>query len=309
MSRHLAVLFVGVLFGCGSDAAAPPTPIPPDDPPPAAAPALAYFVLQDADIVGPNWPVAFRKYQTIIVNPAIDSTLLAGAFADRPDARFLAYVDAQNAPERGVNDSHFWRAFWQRFDPRWLATNLDTNAPLRMYREYPKLVWFVLDEPVVEMLVALIRERVMPLGFDGVYIDNLTQSLPEWEIAVATRAASRIDVNGDGIADPPAAWRAQYAAWNAVLSARVREALPNAILIANAGGPRVDAALNGITLEQVGGALGADESRAIFLAQHAVSRAPAISVAWIRSDSALAVARGMALPFVQLGKLPGGPDL
>src|SRR5262245_51896948 len=109
MMRRIFGVAALALFGCGAPASSPVDggATPPSDPPPAS-PRLAYFVLQDEDIGSATWPDAFRKYATIVVNPSIDSTRLARAFADLPDATFLAYLDAQNAREPSAGQSRYW---------------------------------------------------------------------------------------------------------------------------------------------------------------------------------------------------------
>ncbi len=57
---------------------------------------------------------------------------------------------------------------------------------------------------------------------------------------------------------------------------------PQVILLGNTGGPLLDPALNGLTLEGIGVVHSAEEAIEWALAQQAVSVAPTLSVGWIR---------------------------
>lgn len=194
----------------------------------------AFFMAQPGDP-----PEMFEGYNIIVANPDMTpDQVKAIRDGSRRGARVLAYDNCQDAPSPAW-DTPYWEA------------KRDVLARAHIA---PGFCWFK-DSPAFThtKLTALLlaefhREWTMPRGFDGIYLDMSTPSLPPWRLTKLRDAG--FDTDAVTQLDLQYQWGRQF--YTTCLRAEL--SLPS-LLIANVGAMGaglIDRMLDGIALEGVG---------------------------------------------------------
>ncbi|MBZ0266526.1 hypothetical protein K8I85_00085 [bacterium] len=244
----------------------------------------AYFTLQGTDLRSLDWPEAYSGYDLFICNPSLDANSVAQAKADRPDATFLGYTSVADAHIGLYSANPYWAALEAVFDSTLCVRDMWNDRIIRMgTADDPnyRIPYYVMGRESSDILVAFHRDVTLAAGFDGLYLDNCTQVVPPSRIAGIFDQALRVDVDRDGQQDNADRISAIYATWRPYYTAQLRAAVgDDRLLIANAGGPLGDSALNGITLEGVGHRFEVETARGYFAEQLAAATPPFLAVAW-----------------------------
>ena len=251
---------------------------------PDEAPPSAFFTLTAAEIRDPGWPEAWADYDVFVCTAFLPAETVAQARADRPDATFLAYTAVSDL-YNGNPENPYFAAFHAVFDTTLYVRDLDTDTVVRLYGSDGTPGsghgYFVIQQPSADVLVAFHRDVTIAAGFHGLYLDNCNAEMPQWR---RDRLAEipRLDIDGDGLADPHHTIPDVYATWRPYYTQQLRAALgPDVLLVANSGGPLDDAPLNGITLEGVGDRFDVSDALSYFDSQRSVGHAPFVAVAWV----------------------------
>lgn len=250
---------------------------------PAGVPS-AYFTLQAADVRSADWPESYAGYEIFVCNPSLAANTLAQAKADLPDAMFLGYTSVADAHIGLYSENPYWAAFEAAFDSTLCAYDMWFDHIIRMGTnddpEY-RIPYYVMTQETADILVAFHRDVTLSAGFDGLYLDNCTQVVPPYRMAEMFDNTLRVDIDHDGQEDSEADALSLYATWRPYYTQQLRDAVgDDRIIIANAGGPLGDAALNGITLEGVGDRFEVETARDYFAQQLSVGSPPFLAVAW-----------------------------
>lgn len=241
----------------------------------------AYFMLHAADTRTPGWPDDWAQYTLFICNPTIPAHTVAEIRAARPDATLLAYTNVADLHIGQGSPNPYWVAMEAVFDTTLCVRNLLTGNVIRLY---PDLPYFVMRKETADILVAFHSEVTMAAGFDGLYLDNCTASVPQWRIDDLLEASSWIDYDNDGVGDLHTDIPAVYETWRPYYTEQLRAAVgDDVLLIANSAGALDDSVLNGITLEGVGARFDREEARDLFNGQASVGRSPFLGVGWVTS--------------------------
>jgi hypothetical protein len=246
----------------------------------------AYFVLRSQHLRQDDWPSAYVDYDLFVCAPSITSSEFQTIRSGVPGATLLAYTNLQDITI-GPTENPYYQELNAVFDSTLCVTDLHTGKVVRIYGRDPAIPgsgvpsWIV-GQRSADALAAFHRDVTMPLGWDGIYIDNCTRNYPNWRKADIDEQTDSIDVDEDGIADTWGQVDAIYHTWRPYFTERLREHLgASAILVGNAGGPLGDSKLNGITLESVGSRFTIAQARQYFTGQAVLSATPRVNVAWI----------------------------
>ncbi|GJM44919.1 MAG: hypothetical protein DHS20C21_17610 [Gemmatimonadota bacterium] len=266
---------------------------PSDDPSTLARTAQprSFFILQHADVRSSQWPTEYQDVELFVCNPALSAADIAKVRRDIPDAKLLAYLNAQEvAIHRFSGD--YYEALTARFDSSMCIIDLAEDRILFLEEDdHPA---FVLNQDSADVLVAFHRDVTMAMDWDGLYIDQCTLRFPVSKKRLLEEADTEYDINGDGVADTYEELEIQYETWRPYFTSELRRvvrrnvasaprgARNKVILLGNAGGPLADPALNGLTLEGIGVAYSPFAAIEWALAQEAVSVSPKMTGGWIR---------------------------
>ena len=139
------------------------------------------------------------------------------------------------------------RAAW---DVTWTLRDLDQPSGNQTLCLFPGLASYVLTRASADASVAFHRAVTFRRGFDGLYIDMLTDNWFTGTFDARLRALARFDCDGDGAPNSVLDLQTQWKGWRNYLVTQLRAAAgPDKILIANTAGPMSLAPLNGITIE------------------------------------------------------------
>ncbi len=284
-ARPLIGLAAIALAGCLTSAKEPADDfVPVDDVPPEEALDEAYFILQYEDLASVDWPAAYARYSIFVCNPSFSSSpeFLDAARAGLPDAKFLAYTSAQDVPITRYVGNPYYDALRAAFSEDYCIRDLDTGEIVEIYGHgTPNSVPSWIPRPAsVDALVAFHENVTMQVPWDGFYIDQCNALYPNHRMLTLNSITDDFDMDGDGVEDSMAILVLRYGQGRPYLTARMREAFPDKILVANSGGGLGDPALNGITLEGVGDRFTVLQARDFLTAQRSVAVAPFHAVLW-----------------------------
>ncbi len=285
--------------GCVSETG-PGTPDDPDKPPPdsVAAPE-AFFVLHGSDIRAADFPAAYVDYHLFVCDPSLSDADIADVRRLIPGVVLIAYTNMQDIPLGFYVGNPYYDSLAAVFDSSFCVKDLVTGDVVcqQGFTGVPGtgMPHYIVREASAEILVAFHRDVTMARDWDGLYLDQSNALYPPWRRAILEDAGS-IDTNSDGVAETIAEAEFQYRQWRPFFTARLRDELgPDAIVIANSGGPLGDDKLNGLTLEGVGDRFTVEEGSAYMLEQKAVSRTPFFGVFWGTTPASEQPSRDLAL--------------
>ncbi|MFN8177299.1 MAG: hypothetical protein U0167_05195 [bacterium] len=305
LTRHAAALLaLGAFCGLGCIV----SNVDPKDPPAGKQPDTlatpvdtidvpqAFFTLDGTDLRRTGWPADFAKYSLFVCTPSLGADEIAKIHQGVPGTRALSYVSAQDVSIGFFPGNPYYDTLTATFDSTLCLRDLRTGNVVRQRGESGSaLPAFILSKRTADLLVAFLQGHMAGMGWDGLYVDQCTSEYPAWRKALLDSLTTSFDIDGDGVADTMDQLDAQYAAWRPYFTQRLREVLGNdAILVANAGGPLVDSALNGITLEGVGTRFTVPDARGYLHAQLAVARPPFVAALWITTDGSREPSLGLA---------------
>lgn len=87
------------------------------------------------------------------------------------------------------------------------------------------------NERAVEFLAQHILKRIDGLLLDGVFVDCMMGEFDQWAVEIRTGKKVKIDADGDGVEDDPAALDAAWVAGKALLLSKLRAALGKETII------------------------------------------------------------------------------
>jgi hypothetical protein len=246
----------------------------------------AYFVLRPEHLRESDWPSAYVDYDLFVCAPSISSSDFQAIRSGVPGATLLAYTNLQDITI-GPTENPYYQELNAVFDSTMCVTDLHTGHVVRVYGRDPAIPgsgvpsWIV-GRRSADVLAEFHRDVTMPLGWDGLYIDNCTRVYPNWRKTRINSQTDSIDVDEDGVADTWDQVDTIYGTWRPYFTERLREYLgASAILVGNAGGPLGDPQLNGITLESIGTRFTIAQGRQYFTGQSVLAASPRVNVAWI----------------------------
>jgi hypothetical protein len=245
----------------------------------------AYYMLHNDDISGPGWEARLAGYEVFVCDPSFDNRKLQRIRTAIPKARLLAATSAQDALIDRFQENAYFRALAVRFDSTLCIRDLVTGNVVRIYQREQSTAAvpaFVMRRESADALVAFHRDITMEVGWDGLYVDMLTN---EWSVSRKRRLeeiTTTYDIDNDGVADTLYDLDRTYETWRPYFTQQLRDALgATTILIGNAGGRLADPALNGITLEKVGERFSLHQARWYFMIQKLYSDYPPLSIGWV----------------------------
>ncbi len=294
--------------GCGGDPVSPP-------PDPTPRPELsitdrsrAFFFINRVVLESDGWPERYGAYGIFVCDPVLTAAHIAQIRGDFPGAVLLTYANAQSVRIH-MHTQPYWQALTAAFDSSLCIRNLETDTVVRLDYDTPA---FVLRPPSIEALVAFHHEVTMALGTDGIYVDQVTWTFPEWKRVLLLQLAPVFDVDDDGIADDLAKLDLVYGTWKPHFLQRLREEVGDqAILLANTNGPLGHPAVNGMCIENVHYRFTVAQARAWITEQVWLSRRPRYNVLWAFNGVSWWPSEALAreLPSVHVGDLmPRDPD-
>lgn len=246
----------------------------------------AYFVLHAEELRTPEWPSAYLDYDLFVCSAGITMADFQTIRDGVPGATLLAYTNLQDIAI-GPTENPYYEELNAVFDSSLCVTDLHTGNVVRVYGRDPDIPgsgvpsWIV-GRRSADILAAFHRDVTMPMGWDGLYVDNCIKVYPNWRKQRIDEQTDSIDVDDDGIPDSWDQVDAIYEAWRPYFTERLRTLLgSSAILVGNAGGPLGDPNLNGITLESVGTRFTVSQARQYFTGQSVLATLPHVNVAWI----------------------------
>jgi hypothetical protein len=139
-------------------------------------------------------------------------------------------------------------------------------------------------------------------------LDQCHRDYPPWQKAAVLAQSSDFDADGDGVQDTLDDLARKWVVGRVMMTSRLRSALGgSAILLANSGGPLVDASLNGITIEGVGSQWTVVQARSFLQAERAVARTPFFGAGWVLTEECDAPTRNLArlVPGCFYGRMTG----
>lgn len=158
----------------------------------------AFYLVQGEHLRGEAKPPRpWSEYEVVVCNPALPPDDVRESIAAHDgrkpsDITALAYVNA-----RSVSDAGPENLWWTRFRSHWtqnLFAGLDGANNARELKP---------SFPAYAALVEAIRDEILPVGWDGIYLDDLTEAVPPARLKRVAAASS--------LADIPARWRALMA--------------------------------------------------------------------------------------------------
>ena len=230
----------------------------------------AYFLLTFDMLRAPDWPAAYANYSLFITSPTFfSSDLVAKVHQDVPGSKVLAYFDSVSVPlkigcstgspmgnlpiQRRLPDDPdgYYKQLRAGFNTSWLLRSAD--GKLEPLCPFPGLAGYVLMQESADYLAKFHRDVTMARGFDGVYLDMLTDDYwvapqPPW--GPSNLNVTQFDCDGDGRTNTVKDVQSQWKGWRPYFVQRMREAIgPDAILIGNSAGAMSLPQLNGVTIE------------------------------------------------------------
>jgi hypothetical protein len=143
----------------------------------------------------------------------------------------------------------YYKELRQGFNTSWLLRNLDNKSePVCIF---PGLAGYVLDKASSDFLVHFHQAVTMARGFDGLYVDMLTDTY--WMAddpminPMSGRNVTSFDCDGDGQPNTLKDLQTQWKGWRPYFIAKLRAALgADKLLIGNTAGPMSLPGLNGL---------------------------------------------------------------
>ena len=259
----------------GGDGELPPTPV-----------ERALFILSATDIRTEGWQTRYAGYDVFVVSAGMSASDVALVRDEFPDCRLLAYTNAQDVPIGLHSSNSYYQALEAAFDSSLCIRDLDTDKVVRIYGAVPGVPGagtpaYVMDRDSADALVAFLRDVTMPTGWDGLYVDQCTQTWANWRLDALTELTGNFDINHDGMGDRLPSVRTQYETWRPYFTERLREELgSDVVIIGNSGGALADPSLNGITLEGVGSRFTVEEAELALSGARAATGHPFLAVLW-----------------------------
>lgn len=260
-------------------------------------PDRAFFILQKRHLRSVDWPEAYRRYRVFVCNPGLDDRHLDAVRRAVPGALCLAYTSLHDASIGVYELDPYFRALTAAF-PESLCireTGSGDLVTLHVTHRGVAIPSYVMTKETADVLVEFHRDETLKADWDGFYLDVCNATFPAHRKRKLARLGVPVDFDGDGSPDPVERIDAVYEKWRPYFTARMREIVgPDRLLVGNSGGPLVDPALNGITLEGVGVRFDPEDARDWIRAQRAVAAAPFCSILWSTTAPAVEPSRRLA---------------
>lgn len=247
----------------------------------------AYFILQPDELRGNNWPEMYSDYELFVCNPGLSAMDLDLIRAAVPGAICLAYTSVQDVPIFTHPGNPYYDALTAAFPEEYCIRDLETDEIVRIYGYgTPSAVpsWIVKGESI-DAMVDFHRTVTMTTPWDGFYIDQCTKSYPNHRKITLQEITDSFDIDWDGVADTVEFLSQRYEYWRPKYTLAMRQAFPDKIMLANAGGRLDDPRLNGISLEGVGDRFTLDQARSYYNSQRAVATLPHLAAAWRTTEA------------------------
>jgi hypothetical protein len=259
----------------------------------------AYFLLQGSDLRSPDWPDAWADYDLFVCNPSLPAADVALIREDVPGATVLAYTNVADIRWDPEADNPYYQALTAVFEESYLLHDTATGEIVRIqgYDGTPGsgLPMWVVRPPSADVLADFHRDVTMQAGWDGLYVDQCTPTVPPWRQDAILAQTTQFDYDGDGVSDRMVDLVAAFEAGRPYFTARLRDLLGDeVVLVGNAGGGVADGSLNGITLEGAGERFTEAEARAILLDARAVAHAPWKAAVWVVEEGNVEVSLRLA---------------
>ena len=251
-----------------------------------------------------KWPDAYTSFKVFVTQPLNFTKKMIYKVKKETNAIMLLYWDSQHTPALMMGCStgdvegdspgklvphsnqgkYASKMRSMGFKPEYAVRPIPLNYSNPIVCRYPGLASYVLMKSSADVIVDFIVDWAEKYNFDGFYLDNQFSSASFAQYNPT--GGGSIDVNGDGTADSIADIIAQYTNWRPYFTQRLRERMPNTIIIGNSGGPLSDPAMNGLSLEMEY-CKEVQMCIDIFEAQKAVGISPPLSILWLTHSNVI----------------------